>query len=356
MQDPTGDTSKQPQPRAETSVRSKDDERHVKLLIENFKVELSKILSKYRSPRDFDPIPTDVFIVSWMKSGTTLMQNLTYQLTVSLGKVKTDVNGDKFRDISAVVPFIEMSPVCGVYKSIHSYSPSLWKSHAPIDEFMHHANYRQNCKFLYCVRNGLSVARSFLDFIYGWIIKNDRAGIEQSLYEYYFEHFFLHESHWFEHVKQWLVHSGGIYPSSPPSGEKQQLSNVYVIVYEDFCKDVKQGTIDVGKFLGEDILAKHTAEQQKVLDFVLKKCDQDAMANDSRFQDLMVSEGMGWDVAGGKRVLPKGEVGFKKYRLPERLIDMYNKKFEQTFTYENYDQLCNVIRQRNYLLRKEQGW
>lgn len=333
-----------------TDLSMKVDE-YIKSLVENFQAEFVRILSKYRTPKEFEPIPSDVFIVSWMKSGTTLMQNLTYQLFVGLGKVKTDKDGDNFRDISQCVPFIEMSPVCGVFKSIHQYSPSLWKSHAPSEDFIHHANYRQHCKFMYCVRNGLSVARSFLDFLYDWIIKNDKPGIEQQLYEYYFENYFLNKSGWFEHVKQFLVHSGGIYPS-----EKQELSNAYIILYEDLCKDMRQGIVNISKFLGEDIETKRTEEQDRVLGFVMSKCDQDAMAKDSRFQDLMVSEGMGFDITGGRRARPKGEIGFKKYQLPQRLIDMYEHKFRQVFEFDNYGQLCDAIRQRNLALRKQQNW
>lgn len=36
------------------------------------------LFSKYCSPKEFDPVSSDVFISSWMKYGTTLMQNVVY--------------------------------------------------------------------------------------------------------------------------------------------------------------------------------------------------------------------------------------------------------------------------------------
>ena len=68
--------------------------------------------------------PDDIFIVTFPKSGTTLMQMIPYQLT-------TD-GGMDFPHIDAVSPWIETRFIRGEYKELEDLpSPRVFKSHLP---------------------------------------------------------------------------------------------------------------------------------------------------------------------------------------------------------------------------------
>lgn len=219
-------------------------------LIATIEGKIDSAVARYRTPADFTPSTTthDAYIVSWMKSSTTLCQNLVYQLMTATVRVPTDPNATKFRDISEVVPFIEGSPVVNVYQPIHEYSPHVWKSHAPATGFSNMPKY-QNGRFIYLFREGKTVARSFLDFVVGWVIDDfdrDDHVSKQCMYHRCFLKFFLgleeqgqeqgdgqqkkcvprkdgRGSGWFNHVKSWIV---------------SDLPNVLFVPYEDFVADL----------------------------------------------------------------------------------------------------------------------
>lgn len=300
---------------------------------------MHKVIHRYISPRDFEPRNNDVFIVTWMKSGTTLMQNIYYQLMVESGGVVSDPDGRKFRDISTVVPFIEMSKICGVQYPIHPYEPIGWKSHSTAGEFSKQEY--KSCKFLYLIREGKTVARSFLDFTADWVVENAcPPELREQFYRRYFNEFFLNykirddRSHWtlqdeagewFRHVRGWL-----------------DSKNDYVLIvpYEDIVKDLAGAVRMVATLVNIEVTDEIVAK-------IVGKCDRKAMANDSRFNDVMVSECNGLDVTGGRRVRDSGEKGFAQYTLPRECVDRYDKMFTDVFSFPDYQALVEHVRARN---------
>lgn len=340
----------QHQPTQDVAEISDDNvEAYLDDLIENLTDQMNVLLKNYSTPQDFDPVPSDVFIVSWMKSGTTLMQNLVYQLMVVTQRVPTDPEGNKFRDISMVVPFIEMSPICGVYQSVHPYQPAAWKSHTDQPGFSK-PEFRP-CHFIYLLREGKQVVRSFLDFMADWLAQKRCVEDRRELYYHrYFLQWFLgctrdektgewkigdENGWWFSHVKGWM---------------ETDYPNVLIVLYEDLIKDLSQGIRTVAAFLGVKI------ENDDVVRFVLDACDQKKMANDPRFSDIMVSEGFGLDVNGGRRVRKPCEVGFAKYELTEECNRLYDEMFMRTFGVKDYATLAEKVRKRNAKMRETQGW
>src|SRR5918912_2778588 len=99
---------------------------------------------------DFVARPDDIFIASYPRSGTTLLQMMLYQLT-------TDGNMD-FRHISHIIPHFERFIYGG--KNIAALPcPRIFKTHL---------QYRWKplgpCKFIYVARNGKDVAVSYYHF------------------------------------------------------------------------------------------------------------------------------------------------------------------------------------------------
>ncbi len=144
-------------------------------LLEKYHQAFDECVSLFTGLKTFEPQSDDVVIASFMKSGTTLAQQMLYQIMVATGRVPSDPLGNDFEDISMVVPFIEMPPNFGVYKSIHPYSPRVWHSHYAVDDF---AAFPKTTRYLYCVRNGMNVAPSMIDFTLDWILGKPVEGEE----------------------------------------------------------------------------------------------------------------------------------------------------------------------------------
>lgn len=301
--------------------------------------QVRRIMELY-SLEDFEPEATDVFIVSWMKSGTTLMQQLIYQLLCAKGKVGSDADGEKFSDISEVVPFADVRKSTGVRESRNGYSPRVWKSHSAAGE-MGEVD-KGCCKTLYCVRDGLQVAGSYLDFALDWISEEVIEGEElrKAVYVEFFEKHFVGVERgsegcyvrfadglfdWFGHVKGWME-----------SGRDDML----FVVYEDVVKDIEGTVRVVAKFLGMET-------DEEIVKKVAAKCDREYMARDKRFNDRLISKLLGWKEDGGVRVRVKDAKGFKQVGLPKELVEQYAKKFSETFGVQTYEELARELRKRN---------
>lgn len=307
--------------------------------MEDLRKGIDGVIDGYESPRDFEPLDDDIFIVTWMKSGTTLMQNLYYQLMVEAGRVSSDPNGNNYRDISAVVPFIEMGLKCGVQFPVHPYEPIAWKSHSTGQDFSK-ASYRK-CKFFYMVREGKTVARSFLDFTADWVVKRPcPEDLREAFYRRYFYEWFLNyrmsedrcrwvkqkdSGIWFQHVRGWL---------------DSENDNVVILPYEDIVKDLAGTVRMVGALANVEVTEEMVAN-------VVEKCSRKVMANDTRFNDVMVSEFNGLDVSGGRRVRDESRKGFAQYTLPRDCIEEYDKMFAEVFSLANYEALVEHVRARN---------
>lgn len=334
-------------------------------LVATFEAKVNSVLKTYRSPADFAPSSTtyDAYVVTWMKSGTTLCQNLVYQLMATTGRVPTDPDATKFRDISEVVPFIEASPVVNVYQPIHEYSPHVWKTHAPATEFTNMTKFESG-RFIYLFREGKTVARSFLDFIVGWMIDNfdsDEHVRKQCMHNRYFLKFFLGleeqyqeqgvgedkavkwvprkdggGSGWFKHVKSWI---------------ESDLPNVLFVPYEDLIADLSGWTRVIAAFVGLD----RSSVTDDVVQRVVDRCGQNVMARDARFNDNMISEAFGFGKAGGRRARLPGEKGFAQYKVDEECVKLYDAMFTEHLGFANYIELCDHLRERNERLNKRLG-
>lgn len=274
------------------------------------------------------PADVGVIISSPMKSGTTLAQQMVYQMMAIVGRVESDPNGELFNDISEVVPSLEVRDATGIKESVHHYKPAFWKSHADASHFQ-----GWNGKYLYCVRNPINAVRSLLDFTYDWVIDDPPKSLPilESVYASFVRRVLIADmgaeiAGWFAHTKSWLDSDG----------------DVLYLVFEDVVKDVSGTIRRIARFVDIDI----SEEQVKA---VKEKCSRDVMARDPRFNDISISRLMGWKINGGNRVRTEGEGLFKHIKLdPEVERDVW-KTFEKVFDMKTYDELIQELRRRNEL-------
>lgn len=216
--------------------------------------DLSKVtddaFTHFQGLQTFKPLPTDIFIGSWMKSGTTLLQNLTYKLFSYSGNNPTDPTGEDFNDISEVVPFVDFEEA---KVPPHRYQPRVWKTHSAVSPFLKPGF--ETCRYIYCVRDGRKVAPSFMDFVLDWILpyKVHDKQLRIDTYHLWFKEWFLGIqdpekakrpascSEWFQHLSGWLNHA------------KQNPSNVYVFVYDEAIRDLSTAVRQLANFIGIEV-------------------------------------------------------------------------------------------------------
>lgn len=290
---------------------------------------------------DFTPSASDVFIVSAMKSGTTLMQQIVYQLFVAKGRVPSDPTGDAFDDISQVIPHVDLRHSTGLYSGVHRYSPRVWKSHCLPALLPFGAEV--GVKFIYYFREGRESIRSYADFAVDWLAETPirEEDLRREVYRQIFLQCYLgledvdgepgvfrrgealHDC--FGHVKSWL--------DAP--------YKVLYVHYDDLIKDVGGWVRRVAQFIGVEGVGESEVQ------YVVRRCERGRMAADGRFRDLLVSQLMGWPREMGLRVRKEGEKGFADVRLPEECDREYNRRFEEVFGGGGWEGVMRRAQQRN---------
>src|SRR6266700_582516 len=187
-------------------------------------------LSITRQQLMYQSRPTDIFIVSYPKSGTTWMQMIVYQLL-------TDGNMN-IPHISSFIPHLEagVSPE----RLAARPDPRILKSHLP---------YRQipkgNGKYIYLLRNGLDVAVSYYFHHRRYLIYRDS-------FEAFFGRFLsgaVASASWFDHVHDWL--------------KNEQKLDLLVMPFEELASDFESSVVRVAEFCGVSL---NDATRERILD------------------------------------------------------------------------------------------
>lgn len=159
----------------------------------------------------------DIYVCTYMKSGTTLMQMILYQMT-------TDGNVD-FDHIYDVSPWIRNDAFKG-NPPLEFPSPRIIKSHDPYDDFEKGIKGR----FIHVIRNGKDVAAS----LYHQNKNYNRPDLE---FKETFRHFFEREGklNWFSYSKKWL--------------ENKKRFNILYVRYEDLLERKEEVIVKLAEFL-----------------------------------------------------------------------------------------------------------
>ena len=131
---------------------------------------------------------SDVFISSYAKSGTTWLQQIFHTL-----RTRGDMD---FEDISAVVPWLEISPMLGIdINAEQRANPRGFKSHAKWEDLP------RGGKYIVSVRHPADVAYSMFKFMEGWFIEPGTIAVDD-----FVRGIFLKSSAYFDHLLSWWAH------------------------------------------------------------------------------------------------------------------------------------------------------
>lgn len=183
-----------------------------------------RVANFMRGKMDLEVRPTDVFISSYPRSGTTLTQWILYLLS-------HDEQPDPAH-LTKVSPWFERSLAIGELTAAELNrfpSPRIFKSHLPREWLPDGARY------IYVEREAPDVLVSYFHFYRAYL------GFEGSLDDFY--HRFmdgrLQYGSWFEHVAGWREHA-----SDP---------DVLILRYEDLLSDRKACIVQILDFLGWEL-------------------------------------------------------------------------------------------------------
>jgi hypothetical protein len=180
-----------------------------------------RIANFLRGRMEFEVRPTDVFISSYPRSGTTLTQWILYLLT-------HEEQPDPAH-LTKVSPWFERSLAIGevTASELERFpSPRVFKSHLPRQWLPDGARY------IYVERDGLDVLVSYFHFYRSYL------GFEGTLDDFYarFMDGRVQYGSWFEHVAGWR--------------ERACDPDVLIVRYEDLLSDRKASIERIIEFLG----------------------------------------------------------------------------------------------------------
>jgi hypothetical protein len=189
---------------------------------------------------DFEIRPSDVFIVTYPRSGTTFMQMILHQLATG-----GDMN---FEHIDEVVPWFERS-VSRTGRDLSKIpSPRIFKSHL---------SYRWipkgPCRYIYVSRNGKDAAVSYFHFY------TSHLGFSGDFEDFFVRRFVTGKvqfGSWFQHVTDWRQNKKGL--------------NVLYVNYESLVSDLPGSARQIADFCGFSISEDGFSE-------ILENCRFDTM-------------------------------------------------------------------------------
>ncbi|XP_037501257.1 sulfotransferase ssu-1 [Rhipicephalus sanguineus] len=181
-----------------------------------------------RSALAYQPLPGDVFIVSYPKCGTTWLQYIVYN--IYSGGDPTQ-NMEQFR---CSIPFLERG---GAERSVLKGRPGAIRTHLPFDKQL----YSPQARYLYITRNPFDCCVS-----YYYHTKHFPAYcFEQGTFDDFFELFLTGDvefGDYFDHLLPWYAHR-----SDP---------NVLFLTYEELKGDTAAVVVKIAGFLGDEYAAR----------------------------------------------------------------------------------------------------
>ncbi len=239
----------------------------------------------------FEERDSDIYVATYLKSGTTWMQMILYQLT-------TDGNMD-FNHIYDVSPWIRNEAIRGE-KPRDLPEPRVIKTHDHYTEF----NKDVKGRFIYVYRDGKDVAVSLLHHVRNY--NNSEMTLDKVMEEYFDE---TKDYNWFKFNRLWM--------------QNKDKRNILYVRYEDLQHNFDATLQRIIAFLNLQVDAETLARVKERSSFAYMKQFQDKFGEqpterDKRRYDQFIRKGK---TGEGKEVLTPEqqtliEQGYAKHVLP----------------------------------------
>lgn len=289
----------------------------------------------------YDPRPTDVIVTTFPKAGTTLVQNLLYNLLYrTTFAPHSDIAPlDTFKDISVAVPWLDYHPELGV--SLPTTTPRIFKSHSQVKAFAtFHDDPAIAPRHIVVIRSPFDFPSSWLDFRLDKLDSifevSSRPEVREGIFHAFVRRVVLQDGRdhsssygdWFTHTHDWIT---------------PLRRNVYILFYEDILADMSTTVRSIARFLELD----ETLVTDEIVNKVIRACSRDAMVGDTRFQcgvEFVLCSGTGnsvpWKVMPEKRVVDS----YKQFSFSETEQVRMSEAMQQVLGYRSYDELKSGVK------------
>ena len=198
--------------------------------------ELREVMSRFSSEEGvarglaFEPRPTDVFVATYPKCGTTLMQQIVHGLRTG---------GDlDFEDISAVVPWLELAFDLGIDPTTEQRAnPRAFKTH------LDRGSLPLGGRSIYVLRDPDAALVSFYHFFSGWFFEPGAIDLERFALDFVLSR--SGRGDYWEHLVSWW----------PARRDPQVL----YLFYEDVVADLEACVRRVAAFI--DLAAEQDLDE-----------------------------------------------------------------------------------------------
>ena len=251
---------------------------------------LSETLTQYlkRQERTYRPLPkgSDIFIVSYPKSGTSWVQMILYQLKTD-GAMKIDHIGQK-------IPHLEETLFRSRTELNNLTPPWILKTHLPYSRIP-----RVRAKYIYVMRNGLDVAVSYYHH-YERCIPNPPRSFSE-----FFKRFLTGDvayGSWFTHVADWVENKNGL--------------DMLLVKYEDMIRDLPGSIATIAAFCD---LPFPSGERSRII----HNCSFEFMQQHDAIFDISRNR------SNKGRFIRRGAVGEWHEYLDEAMLTDYIREFDR---------------------------
>jgi len=203
----------------------------------------SRLISREGRARGlaFRPRPSDVFVSTYPKCGTTLLQQIVHGLRTG---------GDMdFEEITEVIPWIELAADMGLDPEAEQKAlPRAYKTHLAWSEVP------KGGRYLYAIRDPLAVLTSFYHFLEGWFFEPGSVDLETFALDYLLAG--SGSGRYWEHLVSWWP---------------QRLDeNSLFLCYENLVDDLPGSVARIATFIGveADEQRLEVATRQARIDFM----------------------------------------------------------------------------------------
>lgn len=201
-----------------------------------------------QSALSYKPREGDLFIVGFLKCGTTWMQHIVFSI------LNDGVAPQNMMEFTVKAPFLESVGAEGADKMPR---PGAIKSHLPYDKIP----FSKDAKYIYLARNPYDCCVSFYYHTKSFPVYEFQNGTFDEFFDMFIEGR-VDYGDYFEHLLSWYDH--------------RQDPNVFFLTYEDLKRDTKTWILRLAQFIG-DVYGTKLKSHPEILENILRATSFEAM-------------------------------------------------------------------------------
>lgn len=283
--------------------------------------ELLNIFANFRTSEGeayglaYQPDPTDIFVMTPAKCGTTWTQQIVHSL-------RTRGSMD-FEEITCVVPWLEMAFDMGI--DLHAPQvalPRAFKTHLNLEQVP------QGGKYIAVVRDPKDALLSLYRFFEGWVMEKGSIPLDAFAREFYVEG---RERGYWKHIRAFW--------------HRRHDVNVLAMSYENMKADLPSAVERIAAFMELPL-------DDQLKEIVVRQSDFKFMsAHNRQFDDHVVREtrnaACNIPPDGTTSKVKNGNVGDSKLHVPPEIMAEFDEIWDQEITanlgVSSYDELRQVL-------------